>query len=236
MVLPRARAAAFLLFGILELKAFAAIPTSHILDNGVSKPVASESTVSIAGERVNSRDLRLVNETSLRLTEPSVAENINHIIISDLNSLNCYDPPLPRERAWAINVQDCEMASVAIFEDRQPDKEYTFSRESVATNFYFHLPATFSYRSCVVHLDMNNDSDRDVVRLSIVEATAWVLAHKCSGEESSVEQYGGRATVRGGSGGLVHLWVYGRLWPSPISAKNRTGLVQAQAAPLIDSE
>lgn len=198
------------------------------LEHENSQPVASEGAISVAGEWSNGGDSSLLNETSLRLTEPVIRENISHVINSGMNSLNCYDPPLPRERAWAIDVQDCEMASQAIFTGRQPNQRYTFSREAVATNFYFPLPATFRHRSCVVHIDTNSDSDRDTVRLSIVEATVWVLAHKCSGEERSMEQYGGWATVGGGSKGLVNIWVYGRLWPSPIGATNQTGLIQAR--------
>lgn len=125
-------------------------------------------------------------------------------------ALECFDPPLPRERAWRINVKDCEIASDAISGDRERGQKYTFSREPVATEFYYPLPATFRYRSCVVLLDMNNNNDQDTVRLSIVEATAWVLAHKCSGEERSVDQYGGRATVGVGAKHLINVWVYGK--------------------------
>ena len=151
-------------------------------------------------------------------------------------TLTCYDPPLPRERLWPIDVKDCEAAAEEIFTDKQPDQRYTFSREPVVTNFYYALPATFRHKSCIVHLDMNNDSDRDTVRLTIVEATAWVLAHKCSGEEKSGEQYGGQGTVGVGSKGLINVWVYGRLWPSPTGATNKTNLILVSPAPLLESD
>ncbi|KAL9064480.1 MAG: hypothetical protein Q9161_008855 [Pseudevernia consocians] len=177
----------------------------------------------------------LLNKTSLSSTEPSVTSPDRTL---DLNTpdlgggLECSDPPLPRERAWMISFKDCEIATNAIFGDRARDQRYTFSRETLATKYYYPLPATFRYRSCVVLLDMNNDSDQDTVRLSIVEATAWVLAHKCSGEERSVDQYGGRATVGVGTKDLINIWVYGR----PIGGTNESSLVLAQPAPLIDSE
>ena len=67
---------------------------------------------------------------------------------------------------------------------------------------------------------MNNDGDQDTVRLRIVEATAWVLAHKCSDEEKPVDRYGGRATVGVGAKDLIIVWVYGRLWPPPVVVTN----------------
>lgn len=177
----------------------------------------------------------LLNKISLSSTEPSVTSPGRTLGLNapDLGGgLECSDPPLPRERAWMINFKDCEMASNEIFGDRARDQKYTFSRETIATKYYFPLPAKFTYRSCVVLLDMNNNSDQDTVRLSIVEATAWVLAHKCSGEEKSVDQYGGRATVGVGARNLINVWVYGR----PVGVTNVTSLVLAQPAPLIDSE
>ncbi len=212
------------------------------LENGDSELVASDSAVVVTGEQLTSRDLSLLNESSLELTEPTMAKPASRGEILNLNnpvpfgSLQCYDPPLPRERAWPIDIKDCETATEAIFGEKQVDQKYTFSREPVATKFYYPLPATFRNRSCVVHIDMNNKGDQDTVRLSIVEATAWVLAHKCCGEEQSVEQYGGRGTVGGGSKGLINVWVYGRPWPPPAGASNMTSLVLAQPPPLIESE
>lgn len=209
------------------------------LEKGVLEQRASESAVVVAREQLASH---LLNETSLDLTKPSGATISSPNKSLNMNSpglgtpLQCNDPPLPRERAWPISFQDCEMATAAIYADRDRDQTYIFSREAVATAFYFPLPATFRNNSCVVRLDMNNDSDQDIVRLSIVEATAWVLAHKCSGEEKSVDQYGGWGTVGVGTKGLIKVWVYGRPWPPPLGATNATGLVLAQPARLIDNE
>ena len=83
---------------------------------------------------------------------------------------------------------------------------------------------------------MNNDSDEDTVKLSIIEATAWVLAHKCCGEEAPAEQYGGWGTVKAGSKGLINVWVYGRLWPPRVGATNVTSLVLARPASSINSD
>lgn len=211
------------------------------LENGVVEQTASESAIVVGRERLATVDSSLTNETSLNLTQSlmvnttSLDFNLNSTATEVGAALECNDPPLPRERAWPINFGDCEIATEAIYENRARDQKYTFSREPVATRFYYPLPATFRHGSCVVLLDMNNNSDQDTVRLSIVEATAYVLAHKCSGKERSVDQYGGRATVVVAANGLINVWVYGRLWPPPVSAENVTSLVLAQPAPLVDS-
>ena len=204
------------------------------LESGAVEPVTLESAVVVAGERLTSRGSTLLNEPSVRLIRPPVVNTTGRDNSLSLNApelgapLKCYDPPLPRERAWPIDIKDCEIAVDAIIGDRQSDQEYTFSREKITTKFYYPLPTTHRYRSCVVHLDMANDSDQDTVRLAIVEATAWVLAHKCCGEERSTEQYGGRGTVNVGSKGSIKVWVYGRPWPPPLGATNATNVALAQ--------
>ena len=209
------------------------------LEKGVIEQTASEDAVVVARDQLATN---VLNETSLDLIEPLGATTSNPNQSSNMEppglgtALQCNDPPLPRERAWPIDFQDCEIATAAIHADRDRHQRYIFSRRAVATTFYFPLPATFRNKSCVVRLDMNNDSDEDTVRLSIVEATAWVLAHKCSGEEKSVDQYGGWGTVGVGTRGLIKVWVYGRPWPPPLGATNATNLVLAQPARLINSE
>lgn len=211
-------------------------------ENGALGPVGSEEDfVAVEGE-IASNVTGVANEDSLNLTGPALTdttspgERLGWNASEVGGTLECYDPPLPRERAWPVNFKDCEMATDGIFKDRERDQKYTFSRGTVATKFNFSLPATFRFKSCVVLLDMDNNSDQDTVRLSIVEATAWVLAHKCSGQERSVDVYGGRTTVGVGSKDLINVWVYGRLWPPPVGATNVTNLVLAQPPPLIDSE
>lgn len=210
------------------------------LADGVVEPIASENVV--AEERLTSRESELQNKQPLRIMAPSGIDNTGHDSNLSLNALElgaelkCYDPPLPRERIWPINVGDCEMATSALVGHRPMSQKYTFSRKPIATEYYYHLPATNSYRSCVVHLDMNNDDDQDTVKLSTVEATAWVLAHKCCGEEKPAQQYGGWGTVSAGSQGLINVWVYGRLWPPRVGPTNVTGLALARPAPLIDSD
>ena len=208
---------------------------------GNMEPAGLNGSV-VARELLNGPNSDLLNETSPNMTNLSPENNTDRN--NKLNSypsengadLKCYDPPLPRERVWPIDVKDCEMAGEAIIGDRRGDQKYTFSRTWIDTKLYYALPATYRYKSCVVHLDMNNDSDQETVRLSIVEATAWVLAHKCSGEEVSVERYGGWGNVAIGSQGLIKVWVYGRWWPAPVGAQNVTNLVLTQPASSIDSE
>ncbi|CAD6567775.1 MAG: hypothetical protein ASARMPREDX12_009455 [Alectoria sarmentosa] len=212
------------------------------IEKGAIEPTISESATVVARERLASDDSISLNETLLGLTGPLVTKTTSLDENLSLNApelggdLECFDPPLPRERAWPINITDCDMATEAIFGDRDRDQKYTFSRDPVSTKFYFHLPLTFRYRSCVVHLDMNKNSDQDTVRLSIVKATAWILAHKCSGEERSVDQYGGRGTVGVGAKNLINVWVYARMWPPPGGTTNVTSLLLPQPAPLIGSE
>ena len=134
----------------------------------------------------------------------------------------CYDPPLPRERAWPIDFEDCEEATLAIVGDRDRRRDYTFSHQIIPTKYYYPLPTTLRYKTCVIRLDMINDQDQDTVRLGYVEATAWVLAHKCSGGEVPSEEYGGRTTVGLQSRNLINIWVYGRLWPPPLAESNST--------------
>lgn len=212
------------------------------LDEGVVERNLLQSAVTVAGEPSSSGDSSLPNETSLNLNKRSVGNTTTPDEALRLNtpelgaSLECYDPPLPRERAWPMNFEDCKVATDAIYKDKDQNQRYTFSRDPVATEFYYPLPAKFTHRSCVVLLDMKSDYDQDTVRLSIVEATAFVLAHKCSGEEKSVDRYGGRGTVGVGAQDLINVWVYGRLWPPPVDAMNATKWVLAAPATSIDSE
>ena len=209
---------------------------------GAVEPARLDGNLVVARELLNGPNIIAPNKPSPSLVNSSVVKNTgpknNLGIYASQNSadLKCYDPPLPRERMWPIDVKDCENASEVIMKDRRGDQKYTFSRETIDIKLYYPLPFTSRYKSCVVHLDMDNDSDQETVRLSIVEATAWVLAHKCSGEEVSVERYGGSGKVSAGSQGLIKVWVYGRLWPPPLDAQNVTSLVLAEPASSIDSE
>lgn len=212
------------------------------LEDGAVEPIASESAVIMAEEGLTGRNSDLRNKPPLRIMAPSGIDNMGHDSNLSLNALElgaelkCYDPPLPRERIWPINVNDCEMATSAFVGHKPISQKYTFSRKPIATKYYYHLPATYSYGSCVVHLDMNNDDDQDTVKLATVEATAWVLAHKCCGEEKPTQQYGGWGTVNTGSQGLINVWIYGRLWPPRVGPTNVTGLALARPASLIDSD
>lgn len=212
------------------------------LEDGAVESVASERAVITAEERLTIRNSSLQDKPPFRTMEPSGIDqkgpdsNLNINALGLGAELKCYDPPLPRERIWPIDIEDCEMAANAFVGDRSIRQRYTFSREPIATKYYYHLPATYSHKSCVVHLDMKNDGDQDTVKLAIVEATAWVLAHKCCGEEKPAEQYGGWGTVNTGSQGLINVWVYGRPRPPRISLTNVTGPALARPASLIDSD
>lgn len=144
--------------------------------------------------------------------------------------LTCSDPPLPRERLYPINVKDCEQATEQLLGGRAKHHLYLFSRKKTDDPFSYHLPARFVYGNCVVRLDMDNDKDEEVVRIGYVEASAWVLAHKCCGEENPGDKYGGHMRVGvGGAEDLINIWVYGRIWP-------RTGVLEGRSESLIGSE
>ena len=197
----------------------------------VDEPTPSVNSVVVARQLVASGGSDPPNKTSPDLIKLLETNNISLDKSLGLNDpelgesfLECYDPPLPRERAWPFTFQDCEIAAEAIFGDKQHNQKYTFSRDPVITKFYYPLPARFEHKSCVILLDMKNDGDQDTVRLSIVEATAYVLAHKCSGEEKPMDKYGGRATVGVAAKNLINIWVYGKIWPEPLGTTNVTSI------------
>lgn len=148
----------------------------------------------------------------------------------------CNDPPLPRERAWPVGFKDCKRAIQEIVGSRERRQEYIFSRKALGTRYWYPLPAKFTHNSCVILLDMKNDGDQDTVRLSSVEASAWNLAHKCSGLEVGDEEYGGRMTVSVGGKDLIVINIYGNRWRSLAGGSNVTALAESRFPSLLDSE
>lgn len=205
---------------------------------GIVEPEVSDAAPVEERAQAGSSALTLVQPNP---PAPSIIENIVPLDMPSLNtsilastnssrlplpSLNgipeCNDPPLPRERAWPIDFLDCEAATYAIVGDRDRTAEYTFSRKPLTIENHYPLPTTLRYKTCVILLDMINDQEDDTVRLTYVESTAWVLAHKCSGLEKGTEEYGGRVTVGVGAKDLINIWVYGRIWPPPLEGVNST--------------
>lgn len=164
-----------------------------------------------------SNELSLLNAPSSQTIEPL---NLTSAPMTQFSTPlrgipECFDPPLPRERSVPIsNFTDCETATTAIVGSRPRRQIYIFSRKPSTDPDYYQLPATFRIRSCVVHLDMEDENDEDSVRLTYVESTAWVLAHKCSGLEVPEQKWGGTVTVSVGANDLIRVWVYGAVAPS----------------------
>lgn len=175
----------------------------------VQSGMSNLSNTSHLSTNNSSIDILASNSSSLSPNESSVASALNLGGIPE-----CYDPPLPRERAYPINLAECEEATIQIIGDRIKWQPYIFSRKQVPDPFYYPLPARFEYHDCVAVVDMDNDTDEDRVRLAFVEASAWVLAERCSGEENPESKYGGTMTVGMGSNDLIHVYVYGRHWPT----------------------
>lgn len=146
------------------------------------------------------------------------AQNISVSVLNGSSVMQgpmvCYDPPLPRERLFPYESSDCDRASQKIVGNRQKWDAYIFSRKRPSYSpRWYEMPATFTHKTCVIHVDMANDKDEDFVRVNYVEASAWVLAHKCSGEEVAQQKYGGYMTVGVGGNHLIWVHVYGRPWP-----------------------
>lgn len=150
--------------------------------------------------------ISIINSTSTRMDESSTEENAGLGGVAE-----CYDPPMQRERLYPIRFTDCERAAAQIIGHRNKLDPYVFSRHVVEDPFYYPLPATFTYGKCVVVLDMENDHDVKRISVGGVELSAWVLAHKCSGEVQPHFRYGGTKTVGVGVTDLIRIFVYGRL-------------------------
>ena len=159
--------------------------------------ITNNSSAGISGEDGD----QSLNTTTVESNRSSVS-----------GTLECYDPPSLRERAYPVQFSDCEKATVQIIGNRDQDRSYIFTRKWSRDRYYYPLPVKYTYGSCVVYLDMIDDSARDKVKLRFVEASAWVLAHKCSGEEISQFKYGGTMTVSVGANDSIRVYVYGT-WP-----------------------
>ena len=129
--------------------------------------------------------------------------------------IECYDPPMQRERGYPINISDCEEAAMQIIGNRNKYDFYVFSRRKIKDQFYYSMPARYTHGNCVVLLDMEHPKDIERVRIAYVESSAWVLAHRCSGEEVPQQKYGGSMTVGVGANDLIRVSVYGLYTPAP---------------------
>lgn len=191
---------------------------------GIGSPIQlSASALSppspiLARAQNQNSELSLLNTSSSQTTEPLDLTSAATTDASPLLGIpECFDPPLPRERSVPVtNFTDCVAATIEIVGSRSRTQMYIFSRKSSTNPFHYQLPATFRTRTCVVHLDMENENAEDSVRLGYVESTAWVLAHKCSGSEKPEEKWGGTMTVSVGARDLIRVWVYGVLPPTTL--------------------
>lgn len=144
-------------------------------------------------------------------TSTNISNGWSASIITRLGGeLTCYDPPLPREMLYPYVSSDCDEANDQIIGSRNKWAPYIFSRKPSTDPHWYQLPVKYTYGSCVIFIDMKNDKDEDSVRVTYVASSAWVLAHKCSGEENPEYRYGGFMTVSVGAADLISINVYGR--------------------------
>ena len=171
---------------------------------------ASGSDVSVVGFRAADRNKGKGNETTKSITSSGTPKrpSLGGVI-------ECYDPPTQREIGYPIIVKDCEQAAMQIIGERDKFDYYIFSRRKVKDPFYYPMPARYTHGNCVVSLDMEHPEDIERIRLTYVESSAWVLAHKCSGEEVPQQKYGGTMTVGVGANDLIRVYVYGLWTPTP---------------------
>ena len=150
---------------------------------------------------------------------PSAANVVESPLVSGTPTLGgpatCFDPPTQREWSFPINAKDCDLTTIQIIGDRNKFDFYTFSRRASKDPYHYQLPAKFTYGSCKLMLDMDNAFAWERVRLTFVESSAWVLAHKCSGEENPRFRYGGTMTVSVGANDLIRISVYNPSPPQP---------------------
>ena len=197
-----------------------------------SAPAFFTPTHIVARAQIENSELSLLNTSWSQTTEML---NSTSALTTDASTLRgipeCFDPPMPRERAVPIsNFTDCEAATVEIVGSRARTQICVFSRKPSTDPNHYQLPATFRSRTCVVHLDMDHQNDEDPVRLAYVESTAWVLASKCSGMEEPKEKWGGTMTVSVGARDLIRVTVYGVLPPV------LDGPLPSRVASLLESE
>ena len=184
--------------------------SSMMLDKqNVSASIVNDSTNNVPGEGRS----HLSNTTIMDSGGPPAPHTLSVGGVPE-----CYDPPTPRERLYPVEFLDCEKATVQIVGGRNKEFYYIFTRKLIRDRFYYPLPKKYTYGSCVVYLDMVNDSVQDKVKLRFVEASAYVLAHKCSGQEKAPFKYGGSMTVGVGANNLIRVYVYGT-WPQDLNEK-----------------
>lgn len=198
----------------------------------MSTPALSTPTHVVARAQIENSELSLLNTSWSQTTEMLNLTSVSTTDVSTLRGIpECFDPPMPRERAVPIsNFTDCEAATVEIVGSRIRTQVYVFSRKPSEDPNHYQLPSTFRTRTCVVHLDMEHENNEDAVRLAYVESTAWVLASKCSGLEKAEEKWGGTMTVSVGARDLIRVTVYGVLPPTLDESS------PSQVASLLESE
>ncbi|KAL6720079.1 hypothetical protein ACLMJK_002000 [Lecanora helva] len=195
---------------------------------GISQNADNASLLAMAGENelaetvptedVSNHVVRVNSVDEDRLNNSAMVQ-VGNLSIPGTPSLSgeimCYDAPTQRELGYPINVRDCEQAVTQIIGNRDKMNFYLFSRRRFNIPSYFPMPARFTHGSCVAFLDMVDDRVVERVRLTYVESSAWVLMHKCSGEEVPEQRYGGSMTVGVGANNRIRVYVYGLRPPSP---------------------
>ncbi len=128
---------------------------------------------------------------------------------SNLSSAgNCFEP---RSGRLPTNYHDCEEAASQINPLSLP-YPITFSRRPEAQ---FKLPRSYRSRTCIIYLDMVQDTDEDTVLLLDVWGASMDLAHECVRRNPwGSPTLGGYVSV--GPAKLLHVVIFGREDPGAV--------------------
>ena len=97
------------------------------------------------------------------------------------------------------------MAAFIVAAKLSPSTEVTFQRNS---GKQFPLPTTFSAQTCVIWLDMVNETAQDTFEIQEIFEVATVTTMQCAIPPNS---YGGKTVV--GPKKVMEFMMFGRTWP-----------------------
>ena len=154
----------------------------------------------------NSSDIGAVK--ALNLTKDLSIISPGIIIVNTTNVLGrtgCFRQAPPEEPQLSrTNYVDCCYAvqKIAVYDTHRP----MHFRRNHDTDFI--LPHSFTYRTCVISLDMVNASAEDFFYLEQILYVATDTARRCT---ALYQALGGMATV--GPKQLMEVYVLGKIWP-----------------------
>ncbi len=120
----------------------------------------------------------------------------------------CYEPKIGR---LPINFKDCQDAASQINPDFKT-QFFTFGRQSSEDPNYIKLPKSYRSGTCIIYLDMLQDTDQDLLTLPMVWKATTHLANECVGQQAeSALRLGGILGIPPRN--LLHVVIFGRKYP-----------------------